>query len=43
MTGSVLSPVEASWVLAIGFTLLMCLRVPIAFALGLSIIPILAI
>ncbi|HJQ58272.1 MAG TPA: TRAP transporter large permease [Vineibacter sp.] len=43
MTGSLLSPGAACWILFGGFTILMCMRVPIAFALGLSVIPILVI
>jgi tripartite ATP-independent transporter DctM subunit len=43
MTGSVLSPGAACWILFGVFTLLMCMRVPIAFALGLSVVPILLI
>ena len=43
MTGSVLTPATASLILFGSFTILMCLRVPIAFALGLACLPILAI
>src|SRR6187431_2697838 len=43
MTGAVLSPGMAALVLFGGFFLLMFLRVPVAFALGLACIPILAI
>ena len=43
MSGSVLSPVMACLVLFGTFSILMAMRVPIAFALGLSCVPILAI
>jgi tripartite ATP-independent transporter DctM subunit len=43
MTGSVLSPGEAATILFGLFFLLMALRVPVAFALGLACLPILAI
>ena len=43
MTGSVLSPTLACLILLGTFGLLMAMRVPIAFALGLSCVPILAI
>jgi tripartite ATP-independent transporter DctM subunit len=43
MTGAVLSPGYAALILFGGFFLLMFLRVPVAFALGLACIPILVI
>ena len=43
MTGAVLSPVLACVVLLGTFSILMAMRVPIAFALGLSCVPILII
>ena len=43
MTGAVLSPGMAALIMFGGFFLLMFLRVPVAFALGLACIPILAI
>src|SRR6187401_998484 len=43
MTGAVLSPATASWILFGVFFGLMALRVPIAFALGLACMPILII
>jgi tripartite ATP-independent transporter DctM subunit len=43
MTGSVLSPGEAATILFGLFFLLMALRVPVAFALGLACLPILVI
>src|SRR6186997_1650324 len=43
MTGAVLSPATASWILFGVFFGLMLLRVPIAFALGLACLPILII
>ena len=43
MTGAVLSPGEAAAILFGMFFLLMFMRVPVAFALGLACLPILAI
>ena len=43
MTGAVLSPVAATWILFGVFFTLMALRVPVAFALGLACLPILLI
>jgi tripartite ATP-independent transporter DctM subunit len=43
MTGAVLSPAAATWILFGVFFALMALRVPVAFALGLACLPILVI
>jgi tripartite ATP-independent transporter DctM subunit len=43
MTGAVLSPATATWILFGVFFTLMALRVPVAFALGLACLPILVI
>jgi tripartite ATP-independent transporter DctM subunit len=43
VTGAVLSPVAATWILFGVFFTLMALRVPVAFALGLACLPILLI
>jgi tripartite ATP-independent transporter DctM subunit len=43
MTGAVLSPAVATWILFGTFFGLMALRVPVAFALGLACLPILVI